>query len=98
MGAIESIEKTAKKYGGAYDDNLLAQMLLADELEIMFGGAGRKGFKNQIKGANVDAAIDLSQMSIPGALAVGAKALNKKVRGINQENQLKAIKELLRAK
>ena len=36
-------------------------------------------------------------MSIPGVLAVGAKAGAKKVRGINEKNKLKAIKQLLNA-
>ena len=98
MDAVSDIEQTAHKYGGSFDDNILQQMLFADELEIMHGGAGRKGFKTQVKGGNVDAAIDISQMSIPGAIAVGAKALNKRRLGINEENQLKSLKKLLNAK
>lgn len=96
MDAIENIETTAKKYGGDFDDDIMTQMLFADELDTVFGGGARTSLRGEVKKANVDAAIDLSQLSIPGALAVGAKAGTKKLRGINEKNQLKSIKDLLR--
>lgn len=98
MDAVDGIESTAKKYGGAFDDDMLTQMLFADELEAVFGGTARTSLKGVMKGANVESAIDISQMSLPGALAVGAKAVTKRARGINEKNQLKAIKKLLSAK
>mgnify|MGYP003652123730 CR=1 FL=1 len=98
MTVVENIKKTSDKYGGAFEDNILAQMLFADELETMFQGGGRGSLRGQVGKAGVDTAIDVSQMTIPGALAVGAKALNKKRLGINEANQLKAIKKLLKSK
>ena len=98
MDAIDNIGTTAKKYGGSFDDDILTQMLFADELDAVFGGGARTSLKGEVKKANIESTIDLSQMSIPGALAVGAKAGVKKLRGVNENNQLKAIKKLLRAK
>ena len=98
MDAIDNISTTAKKYGGSFEDDIMTQMLLADELDSVFGGGGRTSLKGEVKKANVESAIDLSQMSIPGAIAVGAKAGAKKLRGINEKNQLKAIKALLKEK
>lgn len=98
MTAIDNVETVSKRYGGDFADDLLTQMLFADELDAGYGGGGRTSLKGEVKKANVDAAIDLSQMSIPGALAVGAKAAAKKVRGVNEKNQIKAIKRLLTAK
>ena len=98
MDAVDGIESTAKKYGGSFEDDMLTQMLFADELEAVFGGTARTSLKGVMKGANVEAALDVSQMSIPGALVVGAKAGAKKLRGINEKNQLKAIKKLLSSK
>jgi len=97
MDAIKNAEIVAKKFGGAFDDDILTQVLFADELEAVFGGAARTSLKGQVKGANIESAIDLSQMSIPGAVAVGAKAGVRKLRGINEKNQLKSIKALLKA-
>ena len=98
LDAVDSIEQTAHKYGGSFDDNILTQMLFADELEIAFGGGSRKGFKSQIKQAGVEAGIDLAQMSVIGAGATVLKAGIKKARGVNQKNQLKALKRLLNEK
>ena len=98
MNAVDSIESTSKKYGGSFDDNILTQMLFADELEAVFGGGGRTTFRGETKKGNVDAAVDISQMSIPGAVATGVKAGAKYARGINEKNQLKAIKKLLQTK
>ena len=98
MDAIDNIEVTAKKYGGSFDDDIMTQMLFADELDAVFGGGARTSLKGEIKKANVESAIDISQMSIPGVIAVGAKAGARKLRGINEKNQLKAIKNLLKSK
>ena len=96
--AVANIQATAKKYGGDFDNDIMTQVLFADELDAMFGGGGRTSLRGEVKNANVDAALDLSQMSIPGALVVGAKAGAKKIAGINEKNQLIAIKKLLSQK
>ncbi len=98
MDAIDNIDVTAKKYGGSFDDDIMTQMLFADELDAVFGGGARTSLKGEGKKANVESALDLSQMTIPGALVTGAKAGAKRLRGINEKNQLKSIKALLRAK
>ena len=97
MNAIDNIEATAKKFGGAFDDDILTQMLFADELDAVFGTGARTSLRGEIRKAGIDTAIDISQMTIPGALAIGAKAGAKRLRGINEKNQLKAIKNLLKA-
>jgi hypothetical protein len=97
MDAIDNIETTTKKYGGSFDDDIMTQMLFADELDAVFGGGGRTSLRGDVKKANIDAAVDISQMTIPGAVAVGVKAGAKRLRGINEKNQLKSIKELLKA-
>ena len=98
MSVTDKLDDISRKYGGDFDDDLLTQMLFADELDAVFGGGARTSLKGEFKKANIESAIDLSQMSIPGALAVGAKAGVKKARGINEKNQLKAIKKLLSTK
>lgn len=96
LTAIKNLEDTAQKYGGSFDDDILNLSIFADELDAVFGSGARTSLRGEVGKGNVDAAINVSQMTIPGALAVGAKALNKKRLGINEANQLKAIKELLK--
>lgn len=98
MNAIDNIESTTKKYGGSFEDDILTQMLFADELDAVFGGGGRTSLRGEVKKAGIDTAVDVSQMTIPGAVALGVKEGAKRLRGVNEKNQLKAIKGLLRAK
>lgn len=98
LTAISNLEDTAKKYGGSFDDDILNLSIFSDELDAVFGSGARTSLRGEVGKAGVDAAIDISQMTIPGALAVGAKAGAKRIRGINEMNQIKAIKKLLKAK
>ena len=41
MDAVSGIEQTAHKYGGSFDDNILRQMLFADELELALRQAAK---------------------------------------------------------
>ena len=98
MTAVDNIQATSKKFGGRNQGDILAQMLFADELEVVFGGAGRTGLKSQVKQAGVDAAVDISQMTGAGMIAQGVKTGYKYAQGVNEKNQLKAIKKLLGTK
>jgi len=98
MNAIDNIESTASKYGGSFDDDILTQMLFADELDAVFGGGARTSLRGEVGKAGIDTAVDVSQMSIPGAVALGVKESARRLRGVNEKNQLKAIKNLLKAK
>ncbi len=96
LTSIKNLEDTAQKYGGSFDDDILNLSIFSDELDAVFGSGARTSLRGEVGKAGVDTAIDVSQMTIPGALAVGAKAGAKRLRGINEANQLKAIKNLLR--
>ena len=96
LTAIKNLEDTAQKYGGSFDDDILNLSIFSDELDAVFGSGARTSLRGEVGKAGVDTAIDLSQMTIPGALASGAKAGAKRLRGINEKNQLKAIKSLLK--
>ncbi len=97
LTAIKNLEDTVQKYGGSFDDDILNLSIFSDELDSVFGSGARTALRGEVGKAGVDTAIDVSQMTIPGALAVGAKAGAKRLRGINEANQLKAIEKLLRA-
>jgi hypothetical protein len=96
LTAIQNLEDTAKKYGGSFDDDILNLSIFADELDSVFGGGARTSLRGEVKKGNVDAAIDVSQMTTLGAIATGAKSVNKRIQGINEANQIKSIKELLK--
>lgn len=97
LTAIKNLEDTAQKYGGSFDDDILNLSIFADELDSVFGSGARTSLRGEVGKAGIDTAVDVSQMTIPGAVAIGVKAGAKKLRGINEVNQLKAIEGLLRA-
>lgn len=98
LTAIKNLEDTAQKYGGSFDDDILNLSIFSDELDAVFGSGARTSLRGEVGKAGVDAAVDISQMTIPGAIGVGVKAGAKKLRGINEANQIKAIEKLLRGK
>ncbi len=97
LTAIKNLEDTAQKYGGSFDDDILSLSIFSDELDAVFGSGARTSLRGEVGKAGIDTALDVSQMTIPGAVIVGAKAGAKRIRGINEANQLKAIKRLLKA-
>jgi len=96
LTAIEELELTTNKYGGKFDDDILALSIFADELDAVFGSGARTSLRGEVGKGVGDAVIDISQMTGAGMLATGAKAVTKRVRGVNEANQLKSIKALLR--
>tara|TARA_R110000803_G_scaffold26034_2_gene61996 strand:+ start:5362 stop:7137 length:1776 start_codon:yes stop_codon:yes gene_type:complete len=91
--AIDATESVANKYGGKFEDNLSAQMLLAQELERVFKFKPSTSFGGEIK-KNIDAAAG-------GQAGISSLAIDKiggaveKARGINEENAIKSLKSLL---
>ena len=96
LTSIEELELTAKEYGGGFNDDILALSIFADELDAVFGSGARTSLRGEVKKAGTDTAIDIGQMTGVGMLAVGAKAGARRLRGVNEANQLKAIKKLLK--
>ena len=97
MDSIQEIKNVSGNYGGSFDDDVFTQMLFADELDSMFGSSPRTSLAGQVEkgtrraletaeGGAFRATVDL--------VAEGAE----KLRGINEENAIKSIKELLKEK
>ncbi len=88
LDSVDSIENLAKKHGGKFDDDLLNQVLYANELDNRFGASSSTSFQGQIEQAiptsKTDVAIQAAQAGI------------KKVKGINTEAAFKSIEELLK--
>lgn len=95
LDSIEQIEGVAKKFGGKFDDDLLTQVLFADELDAVFKPVARTSFQGQI-GQAIDSSLDLTQMTAAGMGVAAARKLVKSRRKINEEEGFKAIKKLLK--
>jgi len=91
LDSVKEIENVAIKNGGKFNDDIITQVLFADELDAVFKPIARTSFQGQIKQAIPDVPITLL-----GASIKGAEKLAEKVQGINEANAFKSIKELLK--
>lgn len=97
LDVIENIETVAKKHGGEFDSNILLQTLYANELDNVFGAAARTSLRGEVGGAVKDAARAASgQAGLFGAAVDVAASAAEKLRGINEENAFKSIKDFLK--
>jgi len=94
LRSVKEIEKVSKKYGGKSKDNLMMQVLFADELDSMFGSAARTSFQGQI-GQAVDRTAQAAVSPVAAGIGAASRAAEK-LRGINQKKAFKTIKQLLK--
>lgn len=90
-------DNPGKFQGKTFSDNLIAQALFVDELDVMFKPQGRTSFQGQIGQAierTGEAATSNSSLIGEGLRALGRGA--EKLRGINEENAFKSIIDLLK--
>ena len=82
-----------------FPDDIVTQALFADELDSVFGPAARTSFQGQI-GQAVDRTARAAQaIKEGGAISAGisgAGAVSDKLKGINQENAFKSMREFLK--
>lgn len=96
LDSIDSINTTAKNFGGRFDDDIITQVMFADELEKLFRPSARTSLQGE-----VSKAVDRAAMGQAGVVAEGVERVGgalERMRGINNENRIKALKELLNAK
>lgn len=94
----EGVEASASyKPRAALDDDVLTQVLFADELDRIFGTNARTsllGDSTKAVERGVDAA--LGDVTLTGILAEGAKRGADRVRGVNEEAALGALRDLVK--
>lgn len=96
IAALEDLDKTSKKYGGDFGDDVVNQALFVQELERRFGSAASSSFQGEIEKAGINI---LRKGATQTAMEfVGDKAIEyaRKSKGVTDENALKAIRELLK--
>jgi len=94
IDSIDTLETTAKKYGANFDDDLMIQTLFADELDTVFKPVARTSFQGQVE-QGIKAGLDATQETAAGMAARAGKSAVDKLKGVNEENAFKSIKELL---
>lgn len=97
IDALDQANQAATKYGMKIEDDIVNQLIFVNELDRMFGAAAQTSLKGQVAEA-MQTGVDIAR---GGAARRAIELLAEKaeeLRGINKENAIKAIEELLKRK
>lgn len=92
----QSVSELAGVTADDLDDSLVGQIRFVSELEKIFGTNASNSFLGDIAKATDRTAESLAVGDKTGPVREGARIVIDKVRGINEENALKALRELLK--
>jgi hypothetical protein len=97
IDSLDQANQIATKYGMKIEDDIVNQLIFVNELDRMFGAAAQTSLKGQVAEA-MQTGVDIAR---GGAARRALELLAEKgeeLRGINKENAIKAIEELLKRK
>ena len=97
IDALDQANQAATKYGMKIEDDIVSQLIFVNELDRMFGAAAQTSLKGQVAEA-METGVDIAR---GGAARRAIELLAEKaeeLRGINKENAVKAMEELLKRK
>jgi hypothetical protein len=97
IDSLDQANSTATKYGMKLDDDIVSQLIFVNELDRMFGAAAQTSLKGEVASA-MQTGLDIAR---GGAARRAVELLAEKaeeLRGINKENAVKAMEELLKRK
>ena len=96
MDSIKNIDDVSRKYGQTFDDDIMTQVLFADELDKIFGAAARTSLQGDVgKGVKRGLETASGQKTVSGIAIDATASAVEKLRGINEKNAFRSIKELL---
>jgi hypothetical protein len=91
-----SVSELAGVTADDLDDSLIGQIRFVSELEKIFGTNASNSFMGDIAKATDRTAESLAVGDKTGPMREGARMVINKMRGVNEENALKALRELLK--
>jgi hypothetical protein len=97
IDALDQANQSSIKYGMRLDEDIVNQLIFVNELDRMFGAAAQTSLKGQVAEA-MQTGVDIAR---GGAARRAVELLAEKaeeLRGINKENAVKAMEELLKRK
>lgn len=97
IDSLDQANQVASKYGMKLDDDIVNQLIFVNELDRMFGASADTSLKGQV-GQAMQTGLDIAR---GGAARRAVELLAEKaesLRGINKENAIKAMEEILKRK
>ena len=94
IDALQNTDNITKKYGLRSDDNLIKQVVFANEIDRLFGSQAPTSFKGQIEQA-ADNVASFATQSTPEKASTLTRALLNKISGKSEDNAVKALYKLI---
>jgi len=97
IDSLDQANQVASKYGMKLEDDVVNQLIFANELDRMFGAAAQTSLKGQVAEA-MQTGLDIARGNAAQRAfdLLAEKAQN--LRGVNKENAIKAMEEILKRK
>ena len=96
MDSLELIDQVATKHGMKINDSVINQVIMANEIDRMFGATADTSLKGLMQ--QVERGVDIARGdALSAGLSIAKEGFDRS-RGINQANAIKAMEELLRRK
>lgn len=94
IDALDSVNQTAKSYGLKSKNDVVNQLLFANELDRMFGTTADTSLKGQV-GQAMNIGLDIARGNIAQRAVDLATAGINKLQGVNKENAIKTMGSFL---
>lgn len=97
IDSLDQANQVASKYGMKMEDDVVNQLIFANELDRMFGATAQTSLKGQVSEA-MQTGLDIARGNAAQRAfdLMAEKAQN--LRGVNKENAIKAMQEILKRK
>lgn len=97
IDSLDQANQVSIKYGMKVEDDVVNQLIFVNELDRMFGAAADTSLKGQMSQA-LETGVDIARGNVASRAfnLLAEKAEN--LRGINKENAIKAMEEILKRK
>lgn len=101
VGALESLDKAASKYGGKFNDSVMDLAMFANALDTRFGPVAETSFRGEILSASKksqaeDAARRAAEQGLTRTVMDKVMGAYQEARGVNDEKAYGIMEQLLR--
>ena len=97
IDSLDQANQVANKYGMKLDDDIVNQLIFVNELDRMFGAAAQTSLKGQVSEA-MQTGLEIARGNAASRAMDLLVEQAQNLRGVNKENAVKAMEELLKRK
>jgi hypothetical protein len=97
IDSLDQANQVATKYGMKLDDDIVNQLIFVNELDRMFGAAADTSLKGQMSQA-LETGVEIARGNAAQRAMELVAEKAKNLRGVNKDNAIKAMEELLKRK